>query len=526
MKRARALGAIAALAAVAIVRCSGDDSTQSCGPADATCDDVVPTPLAMSIVPQEIWIAPGAAQTIAVSLVRGPGGTGDVAVTIESDAGLTLVADPLTIPDGSTTGNLTLHAPVSTPQGTSSLTVDAQTANTLAQAALVVHVRGASGTLDTSFANAGTADLTPSTGQDLAAAMIVFQNGVVVGGTHVETSDGGSTSTMKVMRLANGGGLDSTFQTTTANALTDLRSLAMLANEEVYAVGDFVDTKSEFAAVRVLASGGLDPKYAVVTPISLGDDVAYAGAIEPGGQLVAAGSANDAGAIAVARYTQSSTPLSDASPVTSELDPSFADGGVLSVALAKPIASASSLLVAPDGSLYVLGRQSDGTSTDVAFLHVTTAGAVDTTMTVPLTSGQIGAASALLDPDGTILVASDDGGQALVMRLLASGALDSTFGASGRATFGSQAAARAVARDPSSGDVLAGGAIGAQCLLARLTPQGALDATFATSGTLSIAQGDACAIVAIGVDDNGLIDVLENVTNDGASHMSVSRYWP
>ena len=153
---------------------------------------------------------------------------------------------------------------------------------------------------------------------------------------------------------------------------------------------------------------------------------------------------------------------------------------------------------------------------------------MDTTVTLPLTSGQTGAAGALLDPDGTILVASDDGGQALVMRLLASGALDASFGAGGRAAlaFGSQSAASAVTRDPSSGNILIGGASGSQCLVARLTPAGALDATFASAGSISITQGDTCTIVAIGIDDGGLIDVLENVTTGGTSHMSVARYWP
>ncbi len=532
--------ASACFGALAITRCNGDDSNACDGGVDA-CAEVAPTPLTVSATPEEIWVKPGDAPNLAIALTRGPGGDGDVAVTIENDAGATEVADPLTIPAASQTGTLVVHIPIAAPQGTVTLTIDAQTSTTLAQASLLVHVNGASGTLDTSFANAGIADLSPSSGQDRAASMIVYQNGIFVGGTHIETADAGSISTIKVLRLTNGGGVDGTFAATTApaNVMSDLRSIAMLTSGEVYAVGDLVDTKSEFAAVRVLANGGLDPTYAVVTPISLGDDVAYAGAIEPGGNLVAAGSENDASAIAVARYTQAKLPPpppndagSDAdaaavvdSAITSHLDPTFAEGGVLSVPLSTA-ASSSSLLIAPDGSLYVLGRQSDTTAADVAFVHVTTGGAVEKTTTVPLLNGQTGAAAALLNGDGTILVASDDGGQALVLRLLSTGALDTTFGYVGRTMFGTGAAARAIATDPGTGNVLFGGTSGTQCFIARLTPIGALDKTFATGGSVMITEGDACAIVAIGVDNSGLIDVLANVTTGGASHMNVARYWP
>ena len=169
-------GACACTAALPfLVRCSGDDDSGVC---DA-CADVAPTPLAVAVTPQEIWAHPNAAQPIAVALVRGLGGDGDVAVTIETDAGVT--SDPLTIPANASSGSLVVHVAPSFAQGTTTLTVDAQTASALAQASLVVHVAGASGAPDTSFGNGGVADLTPSQGQDLASSMIVLQSGVLVG---------------------------------------------------------------------------------------------------------------------------------------------------------------------------------------------------------------------------------------------------------------------------------------------------------------------------------------------------------
>lgn len=525
-----------------LARCSGDD-TSAC---DA-CADVVPTPLTVALTPQEVWVHPNAAQPITVALARGPGGSGDVAVTIESDAGMT--SDTLVIPANSSSGTLVIHAPSTFPQGTTNIVVDARTSSTLAQATLIVHVAGASGAPDLSFGG-GTVDLTPSQGQDHASAMIVLQSGVLVGSTHVEGDDASTVSTIKVLRLAQNGSVDGAFATTSAtpDVMSELRSLAMFSNGSIYAVGDVRSPKASFAAVRVLANGGLDPAYAVMTPITLGDDLAFAGGIEPGGDLVAAGSIGDASGIGVARYTQVPLPPPDAGSdantdadaatdadldadaiaITSHLDPKFADGGVLSLALSKPSAGASTLLVAPDGSLYVLGFQKDSTTADVAFLHVTSAGAVDQTVTLPLTSGQNGAASALLQPDQTILVASDDGGQALVMRLLSNGMLDGAFATSGRASlsFGSSSAAHAIARDPATGKIIIGGQTGTECLVARLSPSGALDSSFANAGSLAIAQGDSCDIVAIGIDDNGLIVVLENFVSAGVNHIAVARYWP
>ena len=136
--------------------------------------------------------------------------------------------------------------------------------------------------------------------------MIVYQNGIFVGGTHIETrgrgidlDDQSFAFDQRRRRRRNIRGDDRTRERDERLAIDrDAHERRGLCGRR------FVDTKSEFAAVRVLANGGLDPTYAVVTPISLGDDVAYAGAIEPGGNLVAAGSENDASAIAVARYTQ------------------------------------------------------------------------------------------------------------------------------------------------------------------------------------------------------------------------------
>jgi uncharacterized delta-60 repeat protein len=518
-----AAGVLLAVGA-SLARCSGDDTSQC----DA-CVDVTPTPLAIALTPQEIWAHPGDAKSIAIALARGPGGDGDVAVTIESDAGL--VADGLTISATQTQGALVVHVPASFAQGDTSLVVDAASPSALAKATLVVHVAGASGALDSSFGAGGVADLAPSAGQDFARALVSLQNGVVVGATHVD-----GASSMRILRLTTSGAIDSSFAETSVPG--ELGSLAMLPDGRIFAVGDVRDTKASFSAVRIFAGGGLDPTYAVTTSISAGDDIAYAGGVEPGGRLVAAGSENDASVLALARYTQVPLPVPDAgsdsatdaatdvvtdavveaSPNTSHLDPTFGEGGLVHLPL-DPSAGARSLLVASDGSLFALGVTQ---SSLLVAAHFGTDGSLDTSFGDGGTASSTGGAAiaAILEPLGTLLVAQPTG----LVRMTSTG----TFPSQSFAGLPGGSTATAIARDPASGAIYVGGFSGSPhaCLLVRYTAALALDTAFANAGSLTWSAGDACDLAALAVDDAGKVVVLESITTSGASHMAVARFWP
>ncbi len=525
----RVFAPLMACACVAsLARCSGDDTSQC----DA-CVDVTPTPLAVALTPQEIWAHSGDAKPIAIALARGPGGDGDVAVTIESDAGL--VADGLSIAAGQSLGTLVVHVPSSFVQGDTAVVIDAASPSALAKATLVVHVAGASGALDTSFGAGGLADLAPSAGQDFARALVSLQNGIVVGATHVETAP-----SMRILRLTTSGAIDSSFAETSAPG--ELGSLAMLPDGRIFAVGDVRDTKASFFAVRIFAGGGLDPTYAVTTSISAGDDLAYAGGVEPGGRLVAAGSENDASVLALARYTQVPLPVPDAgsdsatdattdaasdapsdavveaSPNTSHLNPTFGEGGLVHLPL-DPSAGARSLLVASDGSLFAFGVTQ---SSLLVAAHFGTDGSLDTSFGDGGTTSSTGgpAIAALLEPLGTLLVAQPTG----LVRMTSTGA----FPAQSFAGLPGGSTATAIARDPASGAIYVGGFTGSPhaCLLVRYTAALALDTAFASAGSLTWSAGDACDVAALAVDDSAKVVVLQSITTAGASHMAVARYWP
>jgi hypothetical protein len=237
--------------------------------------------LAVALTPNEAWGHRGDSVNLTVSLTRGPGGDGDVAVTIASSAGF--LTDPLTIPSNASTGPLVLHIPNTAPPGAAMLTVDAtSTKNVAAHAQLLVHVWGPAGTLDTSFGTNGVVSLPPTSGRDVAAAMLVLPSDIVVGGTHTDQGDAGTTSSMKVLRLTSAGALDTTFAVSYAPG--ELRSLNALSDGRFYAVGDVRTSKANLAAVRIGTNGGVDPSFEVVNSLTAGDDIAYASAAQPSGR--------------------------------------------------------------------------------------------------------------------------------------------------------------------------------------------------------------------------------------------------
>ena len=133
------------------------------------------------------------------------------------------------------------------------------------------------------------------------------------------------------------------------------------------------------------------------------------------------------------------------------LDSGFGSSGVASASIPTlTLTAASKVLVQPDGKIVIAGIQS-GSAGNVVVARFTSAGALDTTFGAPLGYTKPGLGSAAtqdgvqiaLQPDGKIVVVGSKvvSSQArfAIARLNSNGALDSTFGTSGTATlaFGS-----------------------------------------------------------------------------------------
>jgi uncharacterized delta-60 repeat protein len=234
-----------------------------------------------------------------------------------------------------------------------------------------------------------------------------------------------------------------------------------------------------------------------------------------------------------------------------DLDPGFGTGGLAGVNFAPGIDSARDVAVqadgrpvlvglsrqAPDGILFsfvgVARLLADG-SPDPGF---GTAGQVSLlpggTPAAPLNGGD--ARAVLIQPDQQILVAGawnagdETGGQIFVLRLAASGALDPGFGTGGVVLLTVPGLADPVADGlalQADGSIIVVGGGDAVAGLAgfalRLTPAGALDASFASAGVLTIPNPDPNGL-EFGLRDVAVLPGDNLLVGGGGSDLYLAR---
>jgi len=135
-----------------------------------------------------------------------------------------------------------------------------------------------------------------------------------------------------------------------------------------------------------------------------------------------------------------------------------------------------------------------------------------------------------LQPDGMIVVASHTEDSATVMRYLANGALDMSFGHDGQATLSSpehSLRAMGVAVQPDGRIVIAGWADTqpADFLVARFTPTGSPDPTFGSGGYVETDfDNDTDQAKAVLVQPDGKIVAVGRARIDGDYDFAVARY--
>jgi uncharacterized delta-60 repeat protein len=221
----------------------------------------------------------------------------------------------------------------------------------------------------------------------------------------------------------------------------------------------------DFALFRFKSDGTPDPKFgangkAPLQQITSGDDGVNALALQPDGQIIAAGYGNPGtGKIfAVARYNTNGS-----------LDNSFGTAGSSVQSIGGQEDAANAVAVQPDGKIVLAGYSFDGSKNHFALLRYTADGKqLDTTfgmggkVVTPSTTNDR-ATGLALQPDGKIVVAgsSDDGAKNSfeIARYNPSGSLDTSFGSGGiiRAPLdASGAAAYGMALQPDGKIVAAG----------------------------------------------------------------------
>lgn len=227
-------------------------------------------------------------------------------------------------------------------------------------------------------------------------------------------------------------------------------------------------------SASALEPGSLDPTFGtdgVVTTASTPDSGQVA--LQADGKILLAHARGTSPDLVVARYDS-----------TGALDPSWGGTGEIS----GPSGAPDALAVLPDGEVLVV---SSG-----MIRRYTTTGAPSPTWGVGgVVALPVSHATGVprprhpvaVQPDGRIVVAGTSAGSFAVARLLPDGTLDASFGGTGLVTTpiaSSEAVAVLVQED---GAIVAAGEDGAGLQIARYTPTGGLDGTFGTGGVATMA---------------------------------------
>ncbi len=442
-------------------------------------DAAVPAAMfSVSVANQKVPILQGASATVTVSVERVAPFAGAVTVNLGGlPAGAT--ASPVTIAAGETTGTITINvaadAPHSLPTDVAAIGV---AENASAMSSFTVTVCGKPGALDTSFGD-GKVVVGMGIADDYGYALAVQPDGkVIVAGTIAE--HGGDFA---LLRLTRDGALDATF-----------------------------------------GNGGK-----VFTDFTGGSDAIYAIAIQADGRIVVAGTSMVSGSsydFAAARY------MTDGS-----LDTSFSSDGKVTTALGTDIDIARAIAIQPDGKIVIAGETSRGyaaTGLDFALVRYNSDGSVDGTWGggSVVTAMKTGAgrdvitALALQTIDNeTRVVAVGGDGDFEIARYRANGALDTTFGVSGKlmGLYGSVTGMAHAAVVTANNGLFVAGHADEDFAIVKLTSAGQVDASFGKIKTPIGSSDDEANALAI--DGNYIVAAgWTTETGSSAKNFAIARY--
>jgi len=199
-----------------------------------------------------------------------------------------------------------------------------------------------------------------------------------------------------------------------------------------------------------------------------------------------------------------------------DLDKSFANTGKKTITFGG-VDAAHAVVVQPNGRIVVAGGGGAAAS-EFCVARLRANGTLDTTFgpagkrRIAFGGDQEAAFGAALQPDGKIVLAGDSDFRVAVARLNPNGTLDGTFSGDGKRLFswGAISRAQAVVVMPNGKLLLAGfsGPETGNVQLARLKPDGALDATFGVKGIAKVDFGGDDFGLAMARQANGRIVVV------------------
>ncbi len=300
----------------------------------------------------------------------------------------------------------------------------------------------ADGSLDSSFDGRGRVTQSlGSTDQEAYAVALQVDGKILVAG---RPSGVGGTATggFALLRLNADGTPDAGFGvqgkvvTPAASSGEAAYAVALQTDGKIVAVGE---STSDFAVVRYTSQGTLDTTFngngRAVVSLTAGNDVAYAVAVQPDGRILVAGAAGEwsSSDFGLARFNSDGT-----------LDASFGTGGVVRSDFSGGRDAARAVLPQADGRIVAAGSAGSGSDTDFALVRYLADGTLDASFgaggwaSTPLLDFDDDEAAALaMQADGKLVAAGFKGSlawgdrQVALVRYDTNGGLDGGFGDGG-----------------------------------------------------------------------------------------------
>lgn len=296
------------------------------------------------------------------------------------------------------------------------------------------------------------------------------------------------------------------------------QAVAVYPDGRILAAGyAFNGTNNDFAVVRYMPNGSLDPTFGqvgmIMVPVGTSEDEAFACAIRPDGKIVVAGQTYDGlkTSFATIRLNTDGT-----------LDQTFGGTGKIIVTPSAGNALVRSVALQPDGKTVLAGVGSNGMNFDIILARLNADGSPDMgfgaagilVKTVGATHDQ--AYGVAVQADGKIVVGgyfnTQSSADTVVLRFLANGDPDPDFGLNGVAIHAfspdtDEALAMSLAPD---GRIVLAGCIRTgspnDFLVARLMPNGSADMSFGVGGLAIVPFSSATDIgFAVAVQPDGKV---------------------
>jgi uncharacterized delta-60 repeat protein len=476
---------------------SGDSGDSSLGKGSIT--------MSAPTTPVELT-AGGVATPLTIQATRATGAAGDITLTVSKlPSGVT--AAPAVIPAGQSSGSIALTAAASAAPGAATITVAGALGGDTAMTSASLVVRGAPGTLDTTFGKAGLAFQAGSSAVDAVA--LQPDGKIILGAVNEDIATLSSTQTLSRISdtlvadtsFGNHGALTLVFGTGGWELPLKLFVLSSGDIVDVGAAYNQDETYEDALAARFTGARTLDTTFgnmgkSIITmpgpmPTYEGYDAQFGVLQSDGGIVVVGGVATDgAGPQLFERLTPAGV-----------LDTTFGTGGFFEPSGSVGAANCGALQ--SDGNIVAAGFAAQGSQAVWQVERITPAGAYDTSYgtggstTTALTSDSYIEACALDAKGNLVVVGTDtvDGMQTFVFgRYTPAGIFDASFNHGiplevPLATGSQNTFATTLVFDSAGRIVGAGGSLTAPIIAVRVTSEGLLDPTFGNAGVLATSVG-------------------------------------